>query len=98
LRLVYAPAALDDLDRIEEYIVESSLENAICVGDSLRACCGRIAGIPQLGPARDELVEGLRYFPHTDSNYQVFYRVRGEVMEIARILHGSLDYAKLFLT
>jgi len=96
LKLIYAPAALDDLDLIEEFISESSLETALRLGDNLRHCCELIAKTPEIGPARDELQPGLRYFPHVESNYLLFYRIREDTVEIARVLHGSLDYARHF--
>ena len=96
MTLIYAPAALNDLDSIEEYIGESSPENAIRIGDSLRECCESLARTPGQGPPRDDLEPGLQYFPHTKSQYLIFYRVRGNHVEIARVLHGALDYKTRF--
>lgn len=43
--------------------------------------------MPDLGP-------GLRYF--TVGDYVIYYRVSGNMLSIARILHGARDLSGLF--
>lgn len=68
-------------------------------GDSVRAADGTLdnfdeatrtlAQFPLAGRAREELAEGLRSF--VVGSYLIFYRVRKDAVEIARILHGARD-------
>ena len=48
-----------------------------------------IAKGPKIGLRRDELAEGLRSFPV--GNHIAYYVEKGKGIEIARILHPSMD-------
>ena len=43
---------------------------------------------------RDELAPGLRAFPI--GQYVVFYRLAGDAVEVAHVVHGARDAASLF--
>ncbi len=58
----------------------------------LRAALRVIAKAPKIGQKRDELAEGLRSFPV--GNHIAYYVEKGKVIEIARILHPSMDREK----
>lgn len=47
------------------------------------------------GISRADLKEGLRSIPH-QNHYHIFYRVRGETVEIIRILHQSMNWQRFF--
>ena len=49
---------------------------------------------PFAGRTRDEFGLGLRSFPV--ESYIAFYRVRDEVVEIVRIIHGARDLGAIF--
>ena len=53
-----------------------------------------LSSSPRLGRSRDELAVDLRSFPL--GNYLIFYRLRGEGIEVARFLSGKLDLPHLF--
>ena len=55
--------------------------------DELEDRMQRLADEPLLGPAREDLGEGLRYFPY--GAYLIFYRLRTGGIEIVRVLHGA---------
>lgn len=42
-----------------------------------------------------DLQNGLRSIPHKD-HYHIFYRVRGNTVEIIRILHQSMNLPRFF--
>jgi toxin ParE1/3/4 len=48
-----------------------------------------LARSPRLGKARDEIEKGIRSFPV--ARHIVFYRTGTEGIEIARVLHASMD-------
>jgi toxin ParE1/3/4 len=55
----------------------------------LAAGCENIARSSKLGKARDEIEKGIRSFPV--ARHIIFYRVVTECIEIARVLHASMD-------
>ena len=48
-----------------------------------------LARSPKLGKARDEIEKGIRSFPV--ARHIIFYRTGTECIEIARVLHASMD-------
>jgi toxin ParE1/3/4 len=58
----------------------------------LRAALRVIAKAPKIGQKRDELAEDLRSFPV--GNHIAYYVEKGKGIEIARILHPSIDREK----
>lgn len=49
---------------------------------------------PGLGVLRAELGEAMRSFPK--GSHITFYRARGDRIIVARVVHGSMDHARLF--
>jgi toxin ParE1/3/4 len=90
-RLVYRPAALDDLDAIFELIEPDSLVRARHFVDDIWAGCRKLSEYPQLGPARGDLGAGIRVLA-LRGRVVVAYRVRAEVIEVVRVFYGGQDY------
>lgn len=91
--------ACADLKRIWESIAMPSdmwggtdSENLSAAQDFARkfeAHCELLASNPEMGPARDELLDRMR-----SSSFQkhvIFYRMRGERVEVVRVLRASRD-------
>jgi toxin ParE1/3/4 len=62
--------------------------------DRIVAAAERFIEHPELGRLRDEFAPGLRCFPV--DRYLIFYRVREDNIEIARVLHGARDLDAIF--
>ena len=87
-------AARSDLDEIWFYIAQDNVDAA---DRFLRAIVSRfpkLAAMPQIGRAREELSPRLRSFPV--GRYIIFYRPMENGVEIARVLHGARDFPPLF--
>ena len=87
-------AARSDLDEIWSYIAQDNVDAA---DRFLRAIVSRfpkLAVMPQIGRAREELSPRLRSFPV--GRYIIFYRPMENGVEIARVLHGARDFPPLF--
>ncbi len=87
-------AARSDLDEIWFYIAQ---DNADAADNFIRAIVSRfpkLAAMPQMGRAREELSPHLRSFPI--GRYVIFYRPMENGVEIARVLHGARDLPPLF--
>ena len=94
MRLVIAPAARQDLEDIWAYIGEESPAYADEMIDRLAGAAQQMTDHPELGRPRDEFAPGLRCFPI--GRYILFYRVREDNIEIARVLHGARDLDAIF--
>jgi toxin ParE1/3/4 len=87
-------AARSDLDEIWFYIAQDNVDAA---DRFLRAIVSRfpkLAAMPQIGRAREELSPRLRSFPV--GRYIIFSRPMENGVEIARVLHGARDFPPLF--
>ncbi|MGV6873406.1 type II toxin-antitoxin system RelE/ParE family toxin [Pseudochelatococcus sp. B33] len=90
-RLVFRPAALSDLDAIFDYIEpDNPLRAASFVAD-IRTRCRLLCDHPMLGPARNDLGEGLRIYPMF-RRIVVAYRFTGDAIVIVRVFSGGQDY------
>ena len=87
--------AENDLDAIWLYIANDSPVNADRFLDRLfTTLTTTLSTAPFAGRTRDEFEVGLRSFPV--ESYIAFYRVRDEVVEIVRIIHGARDLGAIF--
>lgn len=87
-RLTWAPAAIDDLNAIGEYVARNSPHYARIIVRDIRKLARSIPQMPRLGSMvpeydRDDLRERLYH------NWRIIYRIRGTDIEIVRIIHGA---------
>lgn len=94
MRLVYRPAARDDLDAIYDFIEPDSPARALSFVQEIRASCRHLLAHPQLGPARDDLGTGIRLYP-LRGRVVVAYRAFADRIEVVRVFYGGQDYAAL---
>jgi len=92
--IVWSSVARADLSEIWDYYAGRAgrhrADNIIReISDALRV----IEDHPFAGRARDEVRSGLRSI--TARPYVIFYRMRDDVAEIVRILHGKRDLDRL---
>jgi toxin ParE1/3/4 len=93
--VLWAPEARADLSTIWDYYL--SLAGTATADDIVRRI-GHVITVlqehPHAGRSRDEIRPGLRSLAVTP--YVVFYRVRGDVAELVRILDGRRDLDEIF--
>ena len=87
-------AASDDLIAAWSFIAGDNIDAADQFLDRVASIGRKLAQWPGLGKARPELRRDLRSFPA--DNYLVYYRVRTDVIEIVRVLHGRRDVDAIF--
>lgn len=58
-------------------------------GEKFTRHCGLLAANPDLGADRGDLLHGLR--SSAFQKYEIFYRTRGESVEVVRVLRASRD-------
>jgi toxin ParE1/3/4 len=83
-----------DLLEIWLYFAQESLDRADDLLTKLEEGYQILKDYPFAGRSRNELVPELRSL--TVGNYQVFYRVVQQRVEILRILHGARDIERIF--
>jgi toxin ParE1/3/4 len=91
--LSYTAQAEADLTDVWLYIAQDNPEAADRQLDRIEEACLRLAAFPQLGAARPDIAEGLRYF--VVGSYLIFYRIVDAGAEIVRVVFGSRDLARL---
>jgi toxin ParE1/3/4 len=87
VRVEWLRIALADLEAVAEYIARDSPRAAERMVDEIFAATDRLASFPATG--RPGRVLGTRELVVSSTPYVVPYRVRGQVVEILRVLHGA---------
>jgi len=90
LHINWLSLALVDLDSIEAYIAQESLDAAVRVVLQVIESVELLQNQPNLG--RIGRVDGTRELILTDTPYTVAYRVKNSSLEILRILHQSRQW------
>jgi toxin ParE1/3/4 len=90
--LKYLPAAQEDIISILDYIAQDSPRRARAFIDKLDAQIGRLEKHSLLGrvPRHPKLRE-FGYRVLIVESYLAFYIIRGDQIEIHRVVHGSRD-------
>jgi len=98
-KFTLSPEAVDDLELIWTYIAQDNEQAADRVIEAAYRLCAILGDHPELGRAREfsqTALSGLRSFVLTDfPKYVIFYRAKGEAVEIVRVLHGARDINKI---
>jgi toxin ParE1/3/4 len=85
------PKAVSDLEEIWHYTIKTwDEEQAECYLRLLNMGFIDLSIHPHLGRSCDKVRSGYRAF--RVGSHMIFYRVTGEGIEIARILHQSMDF------
>ncbi len=87
------PLAEQDLEDIWLYIAQDNARAADKLLNRIETQCELLANHPQLGPARDDIAQGLRYHPL--ANYLILYRIIHQGVEIVRVAHGARNILDL---
>jgi toxin ParE1/3/4 len=89
----YLPIAQSDLMAIVDWIAKDSLNRAVSFVAALDKRVGALAVHPQIGRLpRNEQLRKVGYHLLVLEDFLVFYVIRGQVIEIHRVLHGSRRY------
>ena len=97
-RYILAPAAARDLVEIWRYVKKESTQNtAKHVESAIREKLAFLAGSQGAGHRRRDLTgANVRFFPIY--SYLIVYRPDTKPLQVAAILHGARDVAKLLVT
>ena len=86
-----SPGARQDLNDIWDYIAADSIDAADRFADKLHENIVALARTPGMGHRREDLAEAPFILFWPVGNYLVLYRVQGDRVEIAAVVHGNRD-------
>lgn len=92
--VLVTPLAEEDLGDIWDYAAEDDAERADQLIDLIYEQCQWLAGYPEMGRARHELLVNLCSF--TVKNYVISYQPITVGIEVPRVLHGARDVHHVF--
>ena len=97
-KLRYSPEALDDLDRIwsEVWEVSRDFDTADKYIDDLRDKVRKKIDFPKSGSPLFYMGEFTGIYLVYFKEYIAFYRIRGDAIEVGRVLFAKSDYMKTF--
>ena len=87
MELRWTEKAADDLERITDYLFEKTPERAAELVRSIYAAPTALLTFPRRGRPGKRV--GTRELVLTPLPYILVYRITGNVIQIARILHGA---------
>lgn len=88
-RIVFAPAAIRDLQRLRDFLQPKDADAARRAGEAIRQGVKLLGAYPRMGRMVDDLPEQFREWPidFGDSGYMARYRVDDDVITILAIRH-----------
>ncbi|HKI14655.1 MAG TPA: type II toxin-antitoxin system RelE/ParE family toxin [Roseiarcus sp.] len=92
--VVLSRLAESDLTEIWLFVAQDDPTAADRLLDRIHSKCRALAMRPKAGRRRPELDREIRSL--VAGNYVIFYRESAEGIEVARVLHGRRDIARLF--
>ena len=81
--------ARQDLIDLWQYVARDDEVAADRLLDDIDRACRSLSQNPALGPARDDIRPGLRYY--VLGTYLILYRILDDGVEIVRVVHGRRD-------
>lgn len=96
MKVRLTPEAQADLEGIGDRIAGRNPARAVSYIRELRERCLRIGEFPHGGPPRPQWGEDIRIAVH--GKYLIVYRVRDEIVQVLRVVHGARDLGALFET
>jgi len=95
-KIEYLPIAQEDLIDIFEYIKDDNPDAAANFIERIDKAVSKLELFPLLGTIpKDERLQKVGYRMLVIGNYLAFYVIRGNIIEIRRIIHGSRKYSFL---
>jgi toxin ParE1/3/4 len=92
MRIRWTLAAADDLESIANYLFEKTPEHAARLVRAIYGAPSSLDRFPNRGRAGKK--DGTRELVMPSLPYVIVYQVRGETVNIVRILHGSQDWPR----
>ncbi|MDP8234790.1 MAG: type II toxin-antitoxin system RelE/ParE family toxin [Candidatus Erginobacter occultus] len=90
-KVIWSPAALEDVDSIAEYIARDSADQASLFVLRLLESADRLQEFPRFGRVIPEIGEDdCREVIY--GSYRIMYRIAGDEVWITAVIHGARDW------
>lgn len=89
-----SPQSEVDLAGIWSHIANDNRQAANRVLDLIESRMQSIGKFPRIGAACPEMGDDMRCY--WAGNYGIFYRIKSDIVEILRVLHGAQDIPAVF--
>lgn len=93
-RYIISPSATRDLNAIADYFLEHNIEAGENLLREFDRKCKKLMQFPNMGRSYAHLKPDLRGLPL--DGYIVLYRVKGDAVEVLRVVNGRQDLESLF--
>ena len=94
-RATFAPEANQDLAEVWDYIAErDGFDPADEFISFLEQKCTLLADTPGIGRVREEVAQGLHFFPV--GRYVIAYNTTAYGIHVVRVIHAARDFASFF--
>lgn len=90
MKIRWLADAVNDLVEIQDYIANDNPHAAESVAKHIKICANSLKEHPGIG--RPGRVEGTRELVVPGLPYIIPYRVKNNVVEILRVLHGAMEW------
>jgi toxin ParE1/3/4 len=96
VKVIILEAAQNDLEEIAGFIGGHNPKRALSFVEELLGRCESLADMPLAFPLVPRYEHyGIRRLPYRD--YLIFYRLKGDSLEVIHIVHGARNYESLLL-
>jgi toxin ParE1/3/4 len=99
-RVLKRPSAERDIEESFVYIGEDNIDASLAFLEAVEEALGILANNPFIGSTRefeDLKAKGLRmWLVRGFDNYEIFYIVEEDRVEIVRVLHSARDIPRIF--
>ncbi|MDA0268791.1 MAG: type II toxin-antitoxin system RelE/ParE family toxin [Cyanobacteria bacterium] len=94
MQYILAPAAIQDLEELTDYLADIDLGSAERLLTKFENKCRYLANFPKIGRAYSYIRSDLRGLPL--NGHVIFYRLSNETLEVLRVVRGNRDLEALF--
>lgn len=94
MQYILAPAAIQDLQELTDYLADIDLESAERLLNKFENKCRYLVKFPKIGRTYSYIRPDLRGLPL--NGHIIFYRLSDETLEILRVVKGNRDLEALF--
>jgi len=95
-RFRVSPAAWADMAAVHSYIHQQNPKAADDVLEELYRTIRTLAGHPEMGRLRSDLLGTPRSFPLAGRRYVIFYRPQEDGIKVLRVIHASRDLGQAY--
>jgi toxin ParE1/3/4 len=89
----YLQTAVDDLEEIFDYIIKDSPSAAASILDRFDLSIAKLSTNPKIGLIpKDERLKKLGYRMLIVDKYLIFYVIKGNCIQVRRVIHGVRQY------